>query len=98
MNRSTMPAMVAILTAKEGEAESLHACLQRLVANSRAEAGMVRYDLHKRTDARNQFVFYEVWQDVAAFEAHKTSEFMIGHRERVEPFLASVERIPLTIL
>lgn len=88
-------AMVAILTARSGKGDNLEACLLRLLANSQAEDGMIQYELHRRLDEPEQFVFYEIWRDEAAFAAHRDSAFMIEHRKRVEPFLASVTRLPI---
>jgi len=80
-----MPAhiVVASITAHPGREARLEAVLAGLVAPSRAEAGCLRYDLHRRVDDPATFVFLEAWESPQAHAAHKeTPHFQAARREQ----------------
>ena len=63
--------IIAEVTAKPGHADALRQELTAMLAPSRAEPGCVSYVLHEVPGQPEQFVFYEVWKDDAAFVFHE---------------------------
>jgi quinol monooxygenase YgiN len=59
----------AVITAKDGCEAALEKELRAVVPTVRAEAGCIRYDLH-RGDYGNVFLFYEIWESDAALATH----------------------------
>lgn len=69
----------ASIMAKDGCEAALEAELNKVVAPVRAEAGCVRYDLH-RSEYGNAFLFYEIWESPAHLAAHgKTPHIVAMH-------------------
>ncbi len=62
--------LVATLVAKPGQEAALRATLTGILAEVRAEAGCLRYDLHRDRDNPARFVMLEAWADAEALEAH----------------------------
>ncbi|WP_285905819.1 putative quinol monooxygenase [Pseudodesulfovibrio pelocollis] len=69
----------AVVTAGDGCADALERELRRVVPLVRAEAGCVRYDLH-RADYGHVFFFYEIWESETALAAHGTAPHMAALR------------------
>lgn len=68
--------LTATLVARTGKEEALLTRLQTLVPLVHQEPGCVQYTLHVDAGRPNVFVFYEVWRDEAALDAHgKTPHF-----------------------
>lgn len=68
--------LIATLVARSGQEEALLTRLRTLVPLVHQEPGCVQYTLHADAARPNVFVFYEVWQDEAALDAHgKTPHF-----------------------
>lgn len=68
--------LVATLVAKPGKEEALRAALDRLIPQVHTEPGCIQYTLHTAIERPRTFVFYEVWKDAAALDAHgKTPHF-----------------------
>lgn len=65
----------ATIMAREGCEAALEAELKKVVAPVRAEAGCVRYDLH-RSEYGSAFFFYEIWESPAHLAAHAQSAHM----------------------
>lgn len=78
----------AKLCAKPGKEETLLAAILENIPRVRAEAGCLRYDLHRNRDDGTCFLFYEIWADKAAFAAHGTAPHMLTYRETVKDLLA----------
>lgn len=70
---TTTVKIVAILTARPGQAEALRALLDGMLAPSRAEAGNLRYDLWRDQADPNRFVLDELYADNDAIAAHRAS-------------------------
>jgi quinol monooxygenase YgiN len=62
--------VLARITVKPEAAAQAADILTRLVAQSRAEAGCVSYELYQQTATPHVFQTVEVWQDEAAANAH----------------------------
>lgn len=62
---------VTLIHGLEGKAPELRAHLSSLSAPTRAEPGCLRYDLYQSTVTPHEFMRLEVWESLAALEAHK---------------------------
>ena len=65
----------AVVRAKDGRESELERALAGVVAAVRAEAGCIRYDLH-RSEYGNVFFFYEIWESPAHLAAHAKAPHM----------------------
>jgi quinol monooxygenase YgiN len=61
---------VASFLAKEGHQTELLAALADLIADTRREAGCIRYELNISRDEPRRMTFVEKFVDLAAFERH----------------------------
>ena len=62
--------IIAIVTLKDGAAESFKPLIAPLVAASRADRGNISYDCWQDALNPNIFIFQEKWESDAALEAH----------------------------
>ena len=79
--------IVAMIHPKAGKAEALKMDILKNIPNVRQEKGCLRYDLHVLKDVGGRFMFYEIWEDKAAFEAHCIAPHMMAYRERTKDLL-----------
>ena len=79
--------IVAAIYPKPGKAEAVKAEILNNIPHVRKEKGCLRYDLHALKDGGGRFLFYEIWADKAAFEAHRVAPHMTAYRERVKDLL-----------
>jgi quinol monooxygenase YgiN len=77
----------AVVTAREGCGAALERELRRVVPLVRAEAGCIRYDLH-RSNGGDAFLFYEIWESDAALAAHGGTAHMAGMRAATAELVA----------
>ena len=80
--------VTAVLTAKKGMEAQLEAEVVRNIPNVRAEKGCIRYDFHKNRAGDGTFLFYEIWENPEALDAHAKSAHMQVYRERTKELLA----------
>ncbi|MEH3046345.1 putative quinol monooxygenase [Sphingomonas adhaesiva] len=66
--------VIAFVTVKEGQEEAFEAAARTCVAASRADPGVLHYDLWRETDGERRYVFNELYADQAAVQAHMTSD------------------------
>jgi quinol monooxygenase YgiN len=77
--------VVAKLRAAKGKGDALAALLTEQAATVRsAEPGCLVYRPHRSTTDPDLFVFYEMYEDEAAFEAHRRAPHLASYRERRE--------------
>ncbi|HEU4730814.1 MAG TPA: putative quinol monooxygenase [Kofleriaceae bacterium] len=77
--------IVAKLRAAKGKGDALAALLAEQAAAVRAaEPGCLVYRPHRSAKDPDVFVFYEMYQDDAAFEAHRKAPHLTAFRERRE--------------
>ena len=92
-------AVTAIWEAREGEADAVADILARFAPKAREEAGVKLFLVHRGVTNPSQFLFYELFDDAAAFAAHQQTEhfraLIVG--EGV-PRLTSRERVQYTML
>lgn len=76
--------IVATLRARPGRTEALLALLDGLIAQSRAEPGILRFDLWRDQDDDRCFVLDELYTDAAAVEAHRGTAHFLQYRAALE--------------
>ena len=87
-------AVSAIWQAKPGEAEAVAAILARLGEAARTEPGVKLFLVHRGATDPEQFLFYELFEDEAAFAAHQqTAHFKTLVLEQGLPKLTKRERM-----
>ncbi|KVG53546.1 antibiotic biosynthesis monooxygenase [Burkholderia territorii] len=86
--------VISINVAKPGKEAALEVLLSGLVAPTRSDPGMIRYELSR--DLRNPcvFVFHEIWESQEALDDHLNTPHIAAYR-RLAPDL--VERKELLI-
>ena len=67
-------AVAAMWEAREGEADAVADILARFAPKARQEPGMKLFLVHRGVANRDQFLFYELFEDDAAFAAHQQTE------------------------
>ncbi len=66
--------IVAFVSIKPGSEEAFTAAARICVAASRAEPGVLHYDLWREQQGEQRFVFNELYADQAAIDAHMASD------------------------
>lgn len=66
--------IVAFVTVKPGEEDAFIAAARTCVAASRAEPGVLHYELWRETEGAKRFVFNELYADDAAVQQHMASD------------------------
>jgi quinol monooxygenase YgiN len=90
--------VIAIITAKSGQRESVLQTARANIPAVRAEDGCIEYSL--ATDAEGMgsfqtkfgpdtFVFVEKWRDPQALKAHATAPHMAAYSAKVKDMIAS---------
>jgi quinol monooxygenase YgiN len=62
--------VIAITTAKRGKEAALGAAQEKLVTETLAEDGCLRYELHQSLDDGRVRIFVETWTSEAQWRAH----------------------------
>lgn len=63
--------------------------VREFVADSRQDAGVVRFEAFQQEGHPNHFTIYEVWQTRKAFDAHSAAEHTKRFRQALQPVLGS---------
>lgn len=66
--------VVAFVSVKPGHEEAFVAAARICISASRAEQGVLHYDLWREVDGERRFVFNELYVDDAAVQAHMASD------------------------
>lgn len=66
--------VVAFVSVKPGQEDAFAEAARLCITASRAEAGVLHYDLWRETDGEQRYVFNELYVDDAAVAAHMTSD------------------------
>jgi len=69
-------AVIAKIKAKAGNEAQAEAAFREMITKVRTEPGTLSYILHKSTQDPTVFVFYETYQDQAAFDFHGKTDHM----------------------
>jgi len=84
---------------REGEADAAAAIIARFIPEARKEPGLELLMVNRSTANPSQFLFYEVFKDAAAFEAHQQMpHFKTMIVDQALPLLARRERVEYTPL
>ncbi|MFT4074407.1 MAG: putative quinol monooxygenase [Asticcacaulis sp.] len=75
--------IMAILTARPGQAEVLHALLSGMTGPSRAEPGNLRYDLWQDRTDPTRFALDELYIDSDAVAAHRQTPHFQAYLSRI---------------
>jgi quinol monooxygenase YgiN len=77
--------VVARIRAAKGKGDALAALLSEQAAVVRkAEPGCLAYRLHRSSKDPELFLFYEVYEDDAALDAHRNAAHLAAYRQRRE--------------
>jgi len=77
--------VVARLRAAKGKGDALEALLvEQAGAVRAAEPGCLAYRVHRSTTDPELFLFYEMYVDDAAFEAHRNAAHLAAYRRQRE--------------
>ena len=77
--------VVARIRAAKGKGDALAALItEQTAAVLKAEPGCLVYRLHRSAKDPELFLFYEVYRDEAALDAHRKSPHLAAYRERRE--------------
>ena len=84
---------------RDGETEAATDIIARFAPEARNEPGMQLLMVNQCADNPAQFLFYEVFSDAAAFEAHQqTPHFKTMILQQAVPLLTRRERVPYVLL
>jgi quinol monooxygenase YgiN len=99
MRNETRLAFTVTWEVSEGNAEIAADIIARFAPEARKEPGLELLMVNRNTTNPSQFLFYEVFKDSAAFEAHQeTPHFRTLILEDALPLLSKRERIAYTTL
>jgi quinol monooxygenase YgiN len=95
--RPTMPiTVIAKLKVQPGKEAEFEAAGKEMIATVKiAEPGTLSYVLHKNTKDPTEFIYYEVYQDQAAFEAHGKTDHMKAFGGKIGALLAGRPEIAI---
>src|SRR5271154_6128359 len=88
--RPTMSiSLIAKLKVQPGKEAEFEAAGKEMVATVKtAEPGVLAYVLHKNAKDPTEFIYYEVYQDQAAFDAHGKTDHMKAFGGKIGAILA----------
>jgi quinol monooxygenase YgiN len=87
--------VVATFEARPGKEAELRAALTGILAPTRKERGCLQYEFHQSAESPAKFLFYETWQDQAAFDAHMKSRHVVSLLPHVTELCAEFPHITL---
>lgn len=91
--------VVAQWEVKPGEADKVAAILRRFVPNAQNEPGVKLFLIGRGKENPGQYLFYELFEDEAAFAAHQaTDHFKALIVGEALPLLSKRERTQYTLL
>src|SRR4051794_37423548 len=64
-------AVTALWAARDGEADAVAAILARFAPQAQQEPGVKLFLVHRALENPSQFLFYELFDDAAAYQAHQ---------------------------
>ena len=92
-------AVTALWEARGGEADTVADILTRFAPQARQEPGVRLFLVHRALENPAQFLFYELFEDAAAFEAHqRTAHFKALILGEGVPRLSRRERVQYAVL
>ena len=99
MRQDNRLAFTVIWEIRDGEVAAASDIVARFVPEARKEPGLEFFMVNQCATNPSQFLFYEVFTDAAAFEAHQqTPHFQTLILEQALPLLGKRERVQYTPL
>ncbi|MEM6293070.1 MAG: putative quinol monooxygenase [Myxococcota bacterium] len=80
--------IVAHIKANPAQVDLVHAELKKLIPITRAEAGCIRYDLHRDNEDPNHFMFLESWESRELWQTHMNAPHLAGYMKATEGAVA----------
>jgi quinol monooxygenase YgiN len=88
--------VIAKLKVKPGSEAQFEAAAKEMIATVKtAEPGTITYILHKNEKDPTEYVYYEVYQDQAAFDSHGKTDHMKAFGGKIGSLLAGRPEIAL---
>ena len=92
-------AVTALWEARDGEADTVADVLARFAPQARQEPGVRLFMVHRALEKPAQFLFYELFEDAAAYAAHQqTPHFKALILDEGVPRLNRRERVQYSLL
>lgn len=91
MQKSGFALLVRFTTRDAGAAEQFDALVARTLEGIREEPGTLTYEVHVPVNEPLVRVFYELYADRAAFDAHESQSHTKSFLKEREQFLANTE-------
>jgi quinol monooxygenase YgiN len=85
----TRIAIVASFTPAAGKEAEVERLLRDMVAPTRQEPGCRRYDLYRNRGAGPLFTLFEIYDDFAAIEHHRSAAHYKHYRANIEQHLGA---------
>jgi quinol monooxygenase YgiN len=76
--------IVANITAEQEQVELVKAALVKLIPTTRAEAGCIRYDLHRDNEEPRHFMFIETWESREHWQEHMQAPHLAAYLEATD--------------
>jgi len=73
--------IVAHIKANPDQIALVKSELEKLVPITRAEAGCIRYDLHRDNDNPAHFMFYETWESRELWQIHMNASHLAAYKQ-----------------
>jgi quinol monooxygenase YgiN len=80
-------AVIATMRAKEGQRDELAKAIESCMEHIEQEPGTLRYILHEHDSDPDALIFYELYEDKAALEAHGSGEAVKALGAALRPYL-----------
>ena len=88
--------VIAKLKVQPGKDADFEAAARQMIATVKeSEPGTLTYVLHKNTKDPTEFVYYEVYQDQASFDAHGKTDHMKAFGGKIGSLLAGRPEISI---
>jgi quinol monooxygenase YgiN len=88
--------VIAKLKVQPGKEADFEAAAKQMIATVKeSEPGTLTYILHKNTKDPTEFVYYEVYQDQAAFDSHGKTDHMKAFGGKIGSLLAGRPEIAI---
>ena len=88
--------LIARLKVKADSIDEAKSAALAIVADSRAEAGNINYDIHQSIEDETEFFWHETWKNKAALDEHFETPFFKKFFGIVEQIAAEAPQIYLT--
>ncbi len=88
--------VIAFVSVKPGQEDGFVDAARTCIAASRAEPGVLHYDLWREVDGERRYVFNELYADDAAVQAHMASDHFKAFGMAARDFAAARPSITVT--